>query len=86
MIELKFFERMDFKQLINWIESPQFLLQWGGPTFEFPLTVNQLEEYIENANSDNCDSLIYKVIDKETKDVIGHIALGKIDRNNKSEE
>ena len=84
MIELDFFEQSDFKQLIDWIESPQFLLQWGGPAFDFPLTINQLEKYIEKANSDNSDTLIYKVIDKETKNVIGHISLGRIDRKNKS--
>lgn len=84
MVELNFFEQSDFKQLIDWIESPQFLLQWGGPAFDFPLTINQLEKYIENANSDNSDTLIYKVIEKETKNVIGHISLGRIDRKNKS--
>ncbi|MEC5424319.1 GNAT family protein [Virgibacillus sp. C22-A2] len=84
MVELKYFERTDFKQLIDWIDSPQFLLQWGGPAFSYPLTEYQLEKYIENANIDNTDTLVYKVISKETGDVIGHISLGKIDRINKS--
>jgi RimJ/RimL family protein N-acetyltransferase len=84
MIELKYFERSDFKQLINWIDSPQFLLQWGGPSFEYPLSANQLEKYVENANNDNSDTLVYKVLDKETGNVIGHISLGKIDRKNNS--
>ncbi|QPA33034.1 GNAT family N-acetyltransferase [Thermaerobacillus caldiproteolyticus] len=84
MIELKYFERSDFKQLINWIDSPKFLLQWGGPQFDYPLNESQLEKYIENANNDTSDTLIYKVIHKETGNVIGHISLGKIDRKNKS--
>ncbi|TYS86205.1 GNAT family N-acetyltransferase [Rossellomorea aquimaris] len=84
MVKLKYFESIDFKQLIDWIDSPQFLLQWGGPAFSYPLTENQLEKYIENANNDNSDTLIYKVIDNETGNVIGHISLGKIDRINKS--
>ncbi|GAB3807101.1 GNAT family N-acetyltransferase [Virgibacillus kimchii] len=84
MVELKYFERTDFKQLIDWIDSPQFLLQWGGPAFSYPLTENQLEKYIENANNDNSDTLVYKVVSNETGDVIGHISLGKIDRINKS--
>ncbi|MGJ9459836.1 GNAT family N-acetyltransferase [Oceanobacillus sp. CF4.6] len=84
MIQLEFFETSDFQQLINWIETPELLLQWGGPAFDFPLTVNQLEKYIENANCDNSDTLVYKVIDKETEAVIGHISLGKIDRKNRS--
>lgn len=84
MVELKFFERSDFNQLIKWVDSPEFLLQWGGPGFDYPLNDTQLEKYIENANDNNSESLVYKVIDKETGDVIGHISLGKIDRKNKS--
>ncbi|WP_087975132.1 GNAT family N-acetyltransferase [Oceanobacillus rekensis] len=84
MIKLESFMASDFQQLINWIDTPEFLLQWGGPAFEFPLNVAQLEKYIENANSDNSDKLVYKVVDIETEDVIGHISLGKIDRKNKS--
>lgn len=84
MIELEYFERPDFNQLIRWIDSPEFLLQWGGPHFDYPLNESQLEKYIENANRDTSDTLVYKVIHKETGNVIGHISLGKIDRKNKS--
>jgi RimJ/RimL family protein N-acetyltransferase len=84
MVELKYFERSDFKQLIDWVDSPEFLLQWGGPGFDYPLNDTQLENYIENANNENADTLVYKVIDKETGEVIGHISLGKIDRKNQS--
>lgn len=84
MIELEYFERPDFNQLIRWIDSPEFLLQWGGPQFDYPLNENQLKKYIENANRDTSDTLIYKVIHKETGNVIGHVSLGKIDRKNKS--
>ena len=84
MIELEYFERPDFNQLIRWIDSPEFLLQWGGPQFDYPLNENQLEKYIENANRDTSDTLIYKVIHKETGNVIGHVSLRKIDRKNKS--
>ena len=84
MIELHYFERSDFKQLINWVESPEFLLQWSGPGFTYPLDEQQLETYIENANKETSDKLVYKVVDKETGAVIGHIALGSIDRKNRS--
>jgi RimJ/RimL family protein N-acetyltransferase len=84
MIELKYFDRSDFKQLIGWIESPQFLLQWSGPFFEFPLTENQLEKYIEKANRDDSETLAFKVIDQESGKTIGHISLGRIDRKNQS--
>lgn len=84
MIELKPFERADFNKLINWIDSPEFLLQWGGPNFAFPLDADQLEAYLKNANTGDSNVLIYSVIDKDTETVIGHISLGKIDRENKS--
>ncbi|WP_088036416.1 GNAT family N-acetyltransferase [Evansella clarkii] len=84
MVKLRFFERSDFKQLLNWIETPNFLLQWGGPNFSFPLTEQQLEDYLKGANTDNSRVMIYSVIDNETGDVIGHISLGNIDRKNMS--
>ncbi|PEO52645.1 GNAT family N-acetyltransferase [Bacillus pseudomycoides] len=84
MIKLEYFERNNFKQLIDWIDSEEFLLQWGGPAFSYPLQNKQLEKYIANANYENANVFVYKVIDQETKKVIGHISLGKIDRINKS--
>lgn len=84
MAELKFFEHSDFKQLINWIDSPEFLLQWGGPIFSYPLDEQQLENYLKDANKDHSNALVYSVLDKETGKIIGHISLGNIDRKNKS--
>lgn len=84
MIELKYFERSDFEQLIKWIDSPALLLQWGGSSFDYPLTHAQLEKYIEKANHENAEALVYKVVDHETGETIGHISLGKIDRKNNS--
>ena len=84
MIELKYFERSDFKQLINWVDSPEFLLQWSGPLFDYPLNETQLEKYIENANHSKAQTFVYKVVDREAGLVIGHISLGRIDRKNKS--
>ncbi|WP_237981844.1 GNAT family N-acetyltransferase [Bacillus thuringiensis] len=79
MIKLESFKRSDFKQLMNWINSEEFLIQWSGNAFTYPLNEQQLEKYIESTNT-----LAFKVIDKETKGVIGHISLGQIDNINKS--
>ncbi|EKS8379615.1 aminoglycoside adenylyltransferase [Bacillus thuringiensis] len=79
VIKLESFKKSDFKQLINWINSEEFLIQWSGNAFTFPLDEQQLEKYIESANT-----LAFKVIDEETSDVIGHISLGQIDNINKS--
>lgn len=82
MIQLKYFEKKDYKQLIAWIESPKFLLQWGGPGFHYPLDEAQLDRYMGKANKEGAETLIYKVLDSNT--IIGHISLGKIDLNNRS--
>jgi len=79
VIKLKTFKKSDFKQLMNWINSEEFLIQWSGNAFTFPLDEQQLEKYIESANT-----LAFKVVDEETSDVIGHISLGQIDNINKS--
>ena len=84
MIELQYFERSNIKQLINWIPSAEFALQWGGPAFQYPLTEEQLEKYLEQANKEDSDTYIYKVIDQGLQKVIGHISLGRVDRVNKS--
>ncbi|KMN43365.1 MULTISPECIES: GNAT family N-acetyltransferase [Bacillus] len=84
MIKLENFTRNDFKQLINWIDSKEFLIQWSGNAFTYPLNEQQLERYIESANCENSNTFVFKVIDEETKNVIGHISLGQIDNVNKS--
>lgn len=84
MLALKYFNRTDFGQLISWIDSPAFLLHWGGPKFDYPVDELQLEKYIKDSNNSNSENLIYKVVSVETGEVIGHISLGEIDRKNKS--
>ncbi|WP_141530738.1 GNAT family N-acetyltransferase [Bacillus cereus] len=79
VIKLEPFKKSNFKQLINWIDSNEFLIQWSGNAFTYPLDEQQLEKYIESANT-----LAFKIIDDETEEVIGHISLGQIDNINKS--
>ena len=83
MIQLEKFEKSDTGQLISWIDSPAFLLQWAGSAFDFPLTEEQLESYVENADREEADVFIYKVRDVEKDKVIGHISLGRIDRKHR---
>ncbi|QQK79309.1 GNAT family N-acetyltransferase [Salicibibacter cibi] len=79
MITLQPFQRTHMKKLIEWIDSPEFLLQWGGPIFTYPLDEKQIERYMEEP-----DRYIYSVVDQETETIIGHISLGRIDRANRS--
>ena len=43
MITLRPFARSDFDRLIGWVTSPQFLLQWAGPLFTYPLDAAQFD-------------------------------------------
>lgn len=85
MIEFKEFEKSDFSQLINWIDSPRLLRQWGGSGFEFPLDEQQLDSYLtKTTKNEKKRMFIYKVCDKETEKVVGHLSLGNIDSIHKS--
>ena len=36
-VRLEPFSEADFERLIAWSPTPEFLLQWAGPLFTFPL-------------------------------------------------
>ena len=74
MIELKKFEVQDFNRLISWIDSKKLAIQFGGGFFDYPITHKQLKDYLSNKQR-----LIYKVIIKKTKNVIGHVELNNLD-------
>lgn len=67
MIKLEQFDETDFDRLISWIDSEEFMLQFAGPIFTFPLTTDQLDLYISDKNR-----FALKVISLETGKVIGH--------------
>ena len=85
MVQLLPFGREDFAQLTAWINDENLLIKWSGNLFSFPLTHESLEWYIEDTNDpDNSDAFVYKVVDTDTGDTIGHISLGGISRKNRS--
>ena len=85
MITLKAFERGDFDQLIEWVNTKELLTDWAGSLFSFPLTAESLEWYITDTNAPvNSDAFVYKVIDESNGKTIGHISLGAISRKNRS--
>jgi RimJ/RimL family protein N-acetyltransferase len=48
MIDLIPFSEKDIAQLMRWVDSEADLLQFAGNIFDFPLTKEQLLDYIEN--------------------------------------
>jgi RimJ/RimL family protein N-acetyltransferase len=81
-IELQAFGREDFQRLMSWISSPEFLLQWAGPIFQFPLDTPQLERYLAAATETPPVRKIFKAV--AGGEVVGHIELDVIDRRNSS--
>ena len=67
MIQLLSFGPGDFDQLISWAPTPEILLQFAGPDFNFPLTHGQLEQSIKTVGRHS-----YNVVDSLTGASIGH--------------
>lgn len=44
---LRPFNKGDIDQLIAWIDSSSLNYQWGGPTYQFPLTKRQIVRHIK---------------------------------------
>jgi len=85
MIVLEYFTPGDFDLLIDWIKDEELLMNWAGTQFRFPLTAEKLEWYIRDANDfEKSDLLIYKAIDTESGQTVGHISLSVINRRNRS--
>lgn len=73
-IVLKPFAREDIPLLIDWVETPEFLMQWSGAQFRFPLTEEQLEEYWRMSCEKDRNVYSYSVVHKEQQQVIGHLS------------
>ena len=79
MVTLTTFQREDFPRLINWITDADMMMQWGGPTFTFPLTEEQLNEFSDGANRSGAESYLYNVVLDETSEPVGFITINSVD-------
>lgn len=82
MIRLERFTRDDIDRLIGWISGPEFLVQWAGPEFDYPLDRRQLERHLKLAAAKLPDRVLYRIARPGA--IIGHIELGAIDRRNRA--
>ncbi|MCV9926106.1 GNAT family N-acetyltransferase [Flavobacterium sp. LS1R49] len=76
MIKLEKFDNTDFEKLITWVDNEEMLVQFSGPIFKFPLTTEQLENYVKEENR-----IPFKVIDTKSKEVIGHAEIYQSEDN-----
>ncbi len=78
-IEFHRFTREDFPSMLSWARSPEFLLQWAGRTFQWPLDKAQLETYLADSESEPPRRVLFTAVDSEDGRVLGHIGLRDID-------
>ena len=85
MIKIEYFDREDFQQLMEWMNSEHLITNWAGSLFKYPLTEDSLDWYIEDTNKiDSSDAFIYKAVSTTTGKTVGHISLGSISDKNRS--
>jgi RimJ/RimL family protein N-acetyltransferase len=85
MIKLEYFTHNDFAPLMEWITDEETLMNWSGAMFSYPLTQKSLNWYVEDVNDiNNSEAFIYKAVDDETGNIVGHISLGGISKKNKA--
>lgn len=85
MIHLEPFGPDDFQQLINWIDTEELLIKWSGSLFSFPLTIESMRWYLRDTNvAGESDAFVYKAVETETGEAVGHISLGGISWKNRS--
>lgn len=61
MIDLEAFASSDIDQLISWVPTAEFLVQWAGPVFQFPLERAELEAHLARAQSG--EARIFRCVD-----------------------
>lgn len=76
-------EKTDLSKLIGWAADEKTLIQWCGPVFNFPLTIEQLEKYFENTTGNEPSRIIFKSLNNENV-MTGMCELGAVDRKFKT--
>ncbi|MCX7920733.1 MAG: GNAT family N-acetyltransferase [Clostridia bacterium] len=87
MVRIELLEEDDFSTIVKWNKgkNADFLYQWAGPGYDYPITEEMIRKRIENgANREGADTYIYKIIDDSKQVMLGTIELFRIDRVNKS--
>lgn len=80
-IKISKLEEEDLGKLVSWAEDEKTMLQWCGPVFDYPLTVEQLKEYYSETERPEPKRIIYKAVDVNGN-IAGMCELGAIDRRN----
>ena len=81
MIRLEKFDKNDISEFLKWLENTdaEFLIQLAGPRYKYPLNEEQLLDTLKDETF-----LLFKAIEQETDEVIGHCQLMRINLDNKT--
>ncbi|NQU68247.1 MAG: GNAT family N-acetyltransferase [Candidatus Marinimicrobia bacterium] len=71
-IKLTPFEKENIPLLIQWIQTPKFLLQWAGPGYSYPLTEEQVLAHIFSSSVSSGKTVILKAVLFDSGVTIGH--------------
>ena len=77
-IELIAFMREDIPRLIGWIRSREDLAAWAGAFFTYPLDEAKLERYLSSGQGESPQRRIFKAVDADSGEAVGHIELSHI--------
>ena len=83
MLELIPFTEEDIDRLLGWITSEEEYFLWTAAAVSFPLTREPFQKLMRES-AERGDRLFFKAADRDSGNVIGHLELGAIDRQNRS--
>ena len=81
MIRLERFDKNDIPEILEWLKDTdaEFLIQLAGPRYKYPLNEEQLLDTLKDETF-----LLFRAIEQETDEVIGHCQLMRINLDNKT--
>lgn len=74
MVYLRPYDPLEVSKLIGWVDSPELLLRFAGPGFDFPITKNGWEKHLSNS-----DLVPYFVVDVDSDETIGYAEIMRMD-------
>lgn len=83
MFEFVPFTKNDMDTILGWIHSEKDLTQWAGSSMRWPLDRAQLENHFSQANKPGSAMLLFKVIDSDSKRMMGYSELAYLDHRNR---
>ena len=83
-IRLEPFHIRDTDQLAAWSTTPEFLLQWAGSKFEFPLTRRQMRSHMRRTKTSPPTAFMFSAVSEQTGEHVGNGEIGAINYVNNS--